>query len=95
MDSVPSLTQGRVCVVLAALLWSTSGAFTKLLTKDTSLGLNEPPIRDMQIAFFRVLFAGLVLAPAVRKRDLSWHPLMIVAAVCFALMNFLFVKAMD
>jgi DME family drug/metabolite transporter len=95
MDSVPSLTRGRVYIALAAVLWSTSGAFTKVLTKDTFFGLDEPPIRAVQIAFFRVLFAGLVLTPTLRKHDFSWRRLMLVAAVCFAVMNFLFVTAMD
>jgi len=95
MDAVPSLTQGRVCIVLAAVLWSTSGAFTKLLTKDTSFELNEPEVRAVQIAFFRVLFAGLVLTPTLRKQDFSWRGLMLVSAGCFAVMNFLFVTAMD
>jgi drug/metabolite transporter (DMT)-like permease len=95
MNSVPSLTQGRLYVALAAVLWSTSGAFTKILTKDTFLDLNEPPITATQIAFFRVLFAGLVLTPTLRRQDFSWRGLMLVAAVCFAVMNFLFVTAMD
>ncbi len=95
MDAVPSLTQGRLCIVLAALLWSTSGAFTKILTKDTSFGLNEPHVFAIQIAFYRVLFAGLVLAPTLRRPDISWRGLMLVSAACFAVMNFLFVTAMD
>ena len=37
-DVAPSLNQGRLCVVLAAILWSLSGAFTNLLREDTQLG---------------------------------------------------------
>jgi drug/metabolite transporter (DMT)-like permease len=33
-----SQNQGRLCVVLAAVLWSTSGAFTNLLREDTPIG---------------------------------------------------------
>jgi drug/metabolite transporter (DMT)-like permease len=33
-----SPNQGRLCVILAAVLWSTSGAFTNLLREDTPLG---------------------------------------------------------
>jgi drug/metabolite transporter (DMT)-like permease len=93
-DSVPSLVQGRLYIVAAALLWSTSGAFTKLLTKDTFLALDKPPVGPVPIAFFRVLFAGLVLLPTLRRRDFSWRRLMLVSAGCFALMNILFVAAM-
>ena len=53
-----SVARGRLCIALAAVMWSTSGAFTKLLTKDTPLGLHLPEVTPQQIAFFRVLFAG-------------------------------------
>jgi drug/metabolite transporter (DMT)-like permease len=48
----------------------------------------------MMIAFYRVLFAGLVLAPLIRRKDISFRGMMIVAAVCFAVMNVLYVSAM-
>ena len=102
-DAGPTLAQGRLCIVLAALLWSTSGAFTKLLTQPTPLGLNVPAIEPLtvasyalpvQLAFYRVLFAGLVLLPTLRRRDFSWHGAMVVMAVCFAIMNALFISAL-
>lgn len=89
-----SLFQARLCVLLAALLWSTSGAFTKLLCENTALHLNEPHVTPEQIAFFRVFFAAVVLAPLVRRRDLSFRPVMLLTALCFATMNVLFVSAM-
>ena len=85
---------GRLCVALAALLWSLSGAFVKILTRDTPLGLGAPPVAGLQIAFYRALFAGLVLLPALRPRDLSFRPLMLMMVGCFAAMNALFVSAM-
>src|SRR5205823_10497073 len=100
MDGVPSLTGGRLCIVLAAVLWSTGGAFTKVLTQDTFARLNEPPIDALtigsyhlpvQIACYRALFAGLFLAPTLRRRDLSFRPVMIWMALSFAAMNVLFV----
>ncbi len=97
MDPPPaglSLTQGRLCVVLAALLWSTSGAFTKVLRHPTPLGLDEPEVLPLQIAFFRVLFAGLALAPLLRPRDLVLRPAMLATALSFAVMNGLFVYAL-
>ena len=93
-SSEPSLARGRLCIALAAVLWSSSGAFVKLLTRDTPLGLDTPRIDPLQIAFYRVLFAGLVLLPAMRRRDLSFHPLMGVMVVSFAVMNALFVSAL-
>ena len=89
-----SATHGRLCVVAAAVLWSTSGGFTKLLTKPTALHLNEPVLSGLQIAFARVLFAGLALAPLVRRRDLAFRPAMLATALTFAAMNALFVSAL-
>ncbi|HJT77766.1 MAG TPA: DMT family transporter [Gemmataceae bacterium] len=84
---------GRLCVALAALLWSTSGAFTKVLTLPTPLGLHEPTITALQIACGRSLFGALVLLPALRRRDLSFRPLMAVMVLSFVLMNATFVSA--
>jgi drug/metabolite transporter, DME family len=103
MDSAPSLAQGRLCIVVAAILWSTGGAFTKVLTQDTFAGVNEPRLDTfridaldipVQIACYRALFAGLVLMPTLRRRDLSFRPVMIWMALSFAIMNALFVTAM-
>src|SRR5437899_1897359 len=88
-----SPARARLFIMLAALLWSTSGAFTKLLTQDTVFGLNEPPLAPfpfaglafpVQIACYRVLFAGLVLTPTLRREDIRFRPLMIVMGLCFA-----------
>ena len=93
-SSQAAITRGRLCIALAALLWSTSGAFTKALTLETTLGLNTPKIDPLQIAFYRTLFAGLILLPALRRDDLSFHRLMLAMAGCFALMNATFVSAL-
>jgi len=92
--AVPTLAQGRLCILLASLLWSTSGAFAKVLTRDTVLELNTPAIAPLQIAFLRALFAGLVLVPLLRRRDISFRPMMLVMAGCFAIMNATFVSAL-
>ncbi|MCI0682831.1 MAG: DMT family transporter [Gemmataceae bacterium] len=93
---------GRLCIILAALLWSTSGAFTKVLTQPTIIGAYPPPVDSLewdgkqypiQLAAYRALFAGLVLAATVRPRDIAFRPLMIGMAVCFALMNITFISA--
>src|SRR5690348_4442699 len=86
------LTNARLCIVAAAVLWSTSGAFTKILTQDTFAHLNEPPLAPLtvgelafpvQIACYRVLFAGLALLPTVRPRDVRVRPAMLVMLLCF------------
>lgn len=102
-DDASARTRGRLCLLLAAVLWSLSGAFTKALTEDTVFGLNEPTIEPLviagravpvQIACYRVLFAGLVLLPTLRPRQLRFRPLMLVMLGCFAIMNALFITAM-
>src|SRR3954454_10548259 len=94
-----SLTRGRLCILAAALLWSTSAAFTRLLTTNTGLGFNEPPIEPLpffgvalrvQPACYRALFAGLFLVPTLRKADLTFRPGMLAMALCFGVMNILF-----
>lgn len=92
--SSPSLTRARLCILLAALLWSTSGAFTKVLRENTGLGLNEPTIDPLSIAFWRVVFAAGVFLPQVRRRDLTFGPVLWQTGLAFALMNALFVSAM-
>lgn len=92
--AAPSLAQGRLCVVLAAVLWSLSGAFAKVLTRPTPLGLDAPPVSPLAMACYRVLFAGLVLLPTVRRRDISFRPMMLVMVASFAVMNRLFVYAL-
>jgi len=89
-----SPTQARLCVVLAALLWSTSGAFTKVLRENTGLGLNEPTIDPLSIAFWRVVFAAAVFLPMVRRQEFTFRPALWLTGLCFALMNALFISAM-
>jgi len=90
----PTLTQGRLCIALAAVLWSLSGAFTKFLTKVMVEDYEYPDVSPLEIAFYRVFFAGLVLAPMLRRADIAWRPAMLAMAVCFASMNALFVTAL-
>jgi drug/metabolite transporter (DMT)-like permease len=75
-------------------LWSLSGGFAKVLTRHTALGLETPPIDSMIIAFYRVLFAGLVLLPTLRRRDVTIRPMMAAMVASFAIMNVLFVWAL-
>ena len=92
--ALPSLAQGRLCIVLAAFLWSLSGAFSKILTLPTPLGLNVPEVPGLQMAFYRVLFAGLVLVPTLRRSDIGFRPMMLLMVAWFAAMNGLYVWAL-
>src|SRR5262245_30333870 len=91
--STRDLARGRLYIVLGAMLWSLGGGFNKVLTKPTALGLDEPTVHSLQIACFRVLFAGLVLLPIIRRRDISFRPFMIVMVLSFTLMNASYVTA--
>jgi drug/metabolite transporter (DMT)-like permease len=91
---LPTPAQGRLCIVAAAVLWSTSGAFVNLLTEPTALHLNEPRPDHLVMAFYRCLFAGAVLSLALCRRNFSYRPLMLVMVLCFALMNVTFVSAL-
>jgi drug/metabolite transporter (DMT)-like permease len=102
-DTAPNVTRGRLCIAAAAVLWSLSGAFTKVLTQDTFLHVNEPPIATLpfagfdipvQIACYRVLIAGLALSVTVRRRDVVFRPAMLGMLLTFTAMNALFISAM-
>jgi DME family drug/metabolite transporter len=92
--AAPSPGSARLCIVAAAVLWSLSGAFKSVLTHPTPLGLHEPPVDPAQIAFYRVLFAGLVLVPTLRRTDISFRPAMVGMVLTFAAMNALFIRAL-
>jgi drug/metabolite transporter, DME family len=89
----PSASHGRLCIVLAAVFWSLSGLFARLLQVPTALGTHEPALSPLQMAFFRALFAGAFLLPMVRPRDVCFRPLMAVMVPTFAAMNALFISA--
>jgi drug/metabolite transporter (DMT)-like permease len=89
----PSLAAGRALVVAAAVLWSLSGAFTKVLTQDTWLHLQEPKVAPLTLALYRVFFPVVVFLPFLRRKDISFRPAMIPTALVFAVMNALFVSA--
>ena len=82
--------RGRVLLLAAALLWSTSGLFVK-----------SPPLQRLPeenqgliLAFYRALFASVFLIPFVRRRHMRWRASLVPMAAIFALMNVLFLTAM-
>lgn len=92
-STLPSVRQGRCLILAGTLIWSLGGAFVKVLTLPTPLDVHSPPVHPFAMAFYRVLFAGLVLLPALGRRDLTWRPMMVAMVLSFAAMNGLYVAA--
>jgi drug/metabolite transporter (DMT)-like permease len=78
---------GRWLILAAALLWSSSGLFAKATIFDDW----PKESRGMILAFWRALFAGMLILPAVRRPHFRWA--MAPMAVCFALMNATYLSA--
>ncbi len=96
MDRLPSFCRdfahrklvGRLCVVMAAVMWSTSGLFAKQALFD-----NWPAeVRGSLFAFWRALFAALVLLPMIRRP--RWSGYLVPLTICFTLMNVSYLTAM-
>lgn len=86
--SVPSKFAGRMCVLGAALLWSMSGLFAKAtLFHDIPVETRGPVL-----AFWRAVFATVVLLPAVRQP--RWRAWLIPVTICFTGMNVTYLTAM-
>ncbi|MBX9581395.1 MAG: DMT family transporter [Gemmataceae bacterium] len=92
--AVPSAAAARTYLVLAAVLWSLGSLFMRLLGHPTALGLDDPRLSPLQIAFYRGLFGGLVLLLFVRRRDLVFRPVMAGMVVTFAVMSALYLSAL-
>ena len=92
------VTRARLMLVAAAILWSLSGAFTRVMTTDTTsvigFSAHEPPMSPLAMAFWRVLWGGLLLLPLVRptRACFSWR--LVPVALAFAFMNATFVSAL-
>ena len=75
-------TTARLYLLAGAVLWSTGGFFIKEIDAGAT-----------SITFFRCLFAGLLLAPAVAGRQFPRGPDIVVSIVLFALLLGLYVGA--
>src|SRR5690349_2934623 len=82
--------RGRMLLLAAAVLWSTSGLFLK-----------SPPLaripqfeRGPVLACYRALFAAAFLAPFVSRAAIRFRPALVPMSLSFAAMNLLFVTAM-
>lgn len=85
-------TKSRLLVLLAALLWSTTGLFSKAPYFDSwPTEIDGWPVRGPLLAFWRTLFASFVLFPLVRRP--RWNPRLIPTCLIFAAMNITFLTA--
>jgi len=83
-----SAARGRALVALAAVMWSSSGLFAK-----ASVFADWPAdTRGLLLAFWRALFAGALLLPAVRRPQ--WNVMLIPLCLAFAAMNVTYLSAM-
>lgn len=85
---ISSVVRGRLLIVLAAVMWSTSGWFVK------NEAFHQWPMegRGLVFAFWRALFAGLLVLPLARRPRL--RPRLVPMTLCFALMNGSYLTAM-
>lgn len=77
--------RGRLLVLLAAILWSSSGFFAK---SQAFKGWPGP-----LLAFWRALFACTIIVPMVRRPRFAW--LMIPCALAYAILNFSYLMALS
>ena len=66
----------------------------RMLREPTGWSLNEPALSPLQIAVYRALFAGLILLPIVRWREIRFRPVMLGMMASFALMSGLYLSAL-
>jgi len=84
---------GRLLILIAAVMWSTSGFFAKApWFADWPLQAQGLPVRGPLLAFWRVVFASLVLLPLVRRP--RWTPKLLFLLVAYAAMNYTYLNAM-
>jgi drug/metabolite transporter (DMT)-like permease len=89
-----SRTKGRWFILAAALLWSLNSLFVKLLTLPNATGLHEPPVSGPMLGLGRCVGATFFLACLLRGVRPRWTLGIASLALCFAIMNFVFLTAM-
>lgn len=87
-ESAGGHVAGRLWIVLAAVMWSSSGLFAKLPIFDVWGPYERGPL----LAFWRAVFAGMLLLPWVRRP--RWTPALVPMTASFAGMNVTFLSAM-
>lgn len=86
--------RARLLIITAAVLWSMSGLFSRLLDSP-HYGLNEPLLTPLQRASGRALFAALVMLPLLRPSNITFRPMMVWTALVFTIMNTTFIAAIS
>jgi drug/metabolite transporter (DMT)-like permease len=95
MSSAPApRATARLGLFLASLLWSLGSAFMRLLREPLGLGLHEPELTALQIAFYRGLFGGLLMLLLVRRAEMAVRPAMALMVVAFTAMSGLYLSAL-
>jgi drug/metabolite transporter (DMT)-like permease len=84
----------RACLVLAAVLWSLGSVSMRVLQRDLGLGLHEPTLSPLQIAFYRGLFGGLFMLALVRRGQFVYRPMMLGMVVLFTVMSSFYLTAL-
>ena len=85
--AAPSKLAGRLWILAAALMWSSCGLFVKAgVFDDWSPGMQGP-----LLAFWRALFAGLVLVPMIRRP--RWNVYLVPLTACFTVMSVAYLVA--
>lgn len=85
--------RGPLLLVLAAVLWSTSGFFAKAPIFDNwPIVVDGYAVRGPMLAFWRALFASVILLPLIKRP--RWTPRLIPAVLVFAAMNVTYLSAM-
>ena len=79
---------GVVCVLAAAVLWSTSALFARA----PQLAVWPREESGAVLAFWRACFALTLLLPMVRRPQLAWG--MVPMVLCFAAMNWTYLTAL-
>lgn len=83
-----TLLAGRALILGAALLWSLGGIFAKAPVFDDW----PADSRGVLLAFWRALFAGLLLVPLVRRPRWQWS--LVPMTLAFTGMNITYLTAM-
>lgn len=69
--------------------------FMRLLREPLGVGLDQPTLSPLQIAFYRGLFGGLVMLALVRRGEMTCRPAMFGMVVAFAAMSGMYLSALD
>jgi DME family drug/metabolite transporter len=85
INDAGSIARARMMIVIAALLWSTSGFFAKAPWFDGWPGY--------AMAFWRALFACVILLPLVRRPQ--WSVRLIPVTAIFVAMNYTYLTVME